>query len=755
MQKGAFVALSSSSSRFLVAGVAALIVYALIPSVAARTVVYCLVAALSVAAVVYGIRVRNKISSHSWWILALALSIWVASDVIYGIAESRGQEPASPSVADAGYVMGYLLIFVALVTARTENRSLLGPTDLLEAAIVTAGVGLASWVLLSDPVGGPTWDASMWFGLFYTQFDVLLLVLVVLVVFERRAASPTHWLLGGAMALMVVADYSSYVVRADGPLAVTVLNLCWLTSYVLFAVAGLRFDEPPRVVTISRSRSGSMRLALLTVAVSMTPLAMGVQLVRGVPVTYWGPAAVTGASVLVVLASLRAWSFLTVLQGQSAALRTAATTDGVTGLANRSHLGRRLSSILGSEGRDDVALLLVDLNRFSEVNQTFGYSVGDQVLVEVGRRLVATVAPGSVVGRLGGDEFAVVLAGGVDRGEAEEIARAVQRAVGSPLAVRDIHVTVECGVGIALAGVGVRSDELVQRAYAAVVEAAKRQPRLAVYDDSMDIDRVDQLRRMGELDHAIECGELELRFQPRLDLVHGRVTGLEALLRWQHPREGLLLPAAFLPSAEQTGMLPAVTAYVLDTAMAACRRWRLAGLDVDVAINLSVRDLVDTTLAGAVSSALERHGLPGSAVVFEVTETSAMMDPERSIDTLNTIRALGVSLSIDDFGTGYSSLAYLGSLPVQQLKIDRSFVTSLTTDLANLAIVQSTISLAHTMGLHIVAEGVEDEHTLFTLNNLGCDAVQGFHIARPVADADVPATVRSVEAAAGALTGSV
>lgn len=744
---------SIAPSALLALGSTAIAIYAFLPVGILASAMYCAIAVAVVAAVPVGILSGRKVSAHSWWLMVVALGMWVAGDIYFGIAENTSSV-TTPSPADIAYVAGYLLIGFALVSVRSEGTPMLGFPDILEAAIMTAGVGLASWVFAS---GNKYPDASIWLGIFYTEFDVFLLVLVVFVVLHRRAGSPTHWLLGSAMALMVIADYASYVLEADGVITTRVLNICWLASYLLFGVAALRKDERPRVSTISRARTGMTRLVILTTAVAMTPIAMSVQLARGVPVTQWGPVLVVAASFIVALGALRMWSFLALLQRQSAALRRAADTDMVTGLANRALLGRRLGEILGPTGRDGVALVLIDLNRFSDINQTFGYTVGDQVLAEIGHRLTSVVGPDALVARLGGDEFAVVLPGPSDRHDAVATAMAAQRAVGAPMTVRDIKLTLECSVGVALSAdrPSVGSEELVQRAYAAVVAAKTRQPRLAVWDRTMDVDRVDQLRRMGELEEAIATGELEVWFQPRLDLRTGRVSGLEALLRWRHPTEGLLLPAAFLASAEQTGMLPAVTAFVLDTSMAACFQWRLAGLDVDVAINLSVRDLVDASLANQVQTSLDRHLLPGSAVVFEVTETSAMMDPERSIDTLEALRSLGVSISIDDFGTGYSSLAYLASLPVQRLKMDRSFVTSIFTDSANLAIVRSTIDLAHSMGLHIVAEGVEDARTLGVLHGLGCDAVQGFHIARPVRADQVLATVRSVNISTSAAISGV
>lgn len=337
-----------------------------------------------------------------------------------------------------------------------------------------------------------------------------------------------------------------------------------------------------------------------------------------------------------------------------------------------------------------------------------------------------------------------------------QLAAVVRAAVTAPIEMRDMRVTVDCSIGVALracdgsgtGGAGITTAEgMIQRAHAAVGEAQRRHPRVAVYDRTMETDQANRVRRLGELEVAMRSGQLELFYQPRLDLRSGRVSGLEALLRWRHPDDGLLGPADFLAGAEATSVIGVLTSFVLDRALEDCAGWRSAGLDVDVAINLSVRNLVDSTLPEQVSEALARHAVPPSAVVLEVTETSAMTDPTRSVITMTALRALGVTLSIDDFGTGYSSLAYLSRLPVQQLKLDRSLVASIVDDEVDRAIVASTIDLARRMRLHLVAEGVENAESLEMLRQWGCDAVQGFFVSRPVPVDEVVPVVRALDAA--------
>ncbi|MBY6368427.1 putative bifunctional diguanylate cyclase/phosphodiesterase [Rhodococcoides corynebacterioides] len=741
---------TSWSTRVLLGGLVVVGAYGLIPAGPVAGAVYSVVAASSVVAVVVGVRTGIKRDTLPWKILGAALLAWTAGDVYTGVLDTTAAGTPFPSWADAGYVLGYVLIVAALLSARDSVGRLIAPVDVLDAAMTTAGVGLTSWVFVSAQF--PDTPASVWLGLFYTEIDVFVLVLVLSVFLRRRAGTVTLVLVGVGLAVMVVADYGSYVWKIEGT-AETVLNMMWLTSYVLFGAAAVRPERPRPAPTFSRRGTGLSRLALITLAVALTPTAMTLQLSRGVPASEWGSVAVVATAVMVVVGSVRVWMFLQVLGRQAEALRESATTDRVTGLATRNELERRLSRRLATDPW--VGLVLVDLHGFADVNATFGYTDGDRLLRTIGERLLDAVPPTSVVGRLGGDEFAVV-AGPLDDRSATEFAAVVRAAVTAPIEMRDMQVTVDCSIGVALracdgsdtgtAGV-TTAENMIQRAHAAVGEAQRRHPRVAVYDRTMETDQANRLRRLGELEVAMRSGELDLFYQPRLDLRSGRVSGLEALLRWRHPVDGLLGPADFLAGAEATSIIGALTSYVLDRALGDCARWRAAGLDVDVAVNLSVRNLVDSTLPDQVSEALSRYDVPPSAVVLEVTETSAMTDPTRAVITMNALRALGVTLSIDDFGTGYSSLAYLSRLPVQQLKLDRSLVASIVDDEVDRAIVASTVDLARRMRLHLVAEGVEDAATLEMLRHWGCDAVQGFFVSRPVPVGEVTAVVRALDAA--------
>ncbi|MGU3436179.1 putative bifunctional diguanylate cyclase/phosphodiesterase [Actinomycetes bacterium M1A6_2h] len=743
-----------SWTRALTLGVLGVLAYLVVPSAWGQSVVYYSVAGLSIAGVAFGTRTNWPNNPVAARLFTIGVSAWVGGDVVVGLQADRN---APVSVAEPLYIAGYIGIICALATVTVGGRRVIRTAELLESAIVAVGVGLASWTFVvvnrSPEIGGNTWAAVV-----YTNLDVFLLAILGYFLSSRRSRSATLGLIAAALTLMAVTDYTSYVLLDPlGRYSETAINAAWLLSYVLMAAAVLHPipsidpDREPRARVEPSLPTG--RLILLTFAISIAPVVMVIELARGLPVETWGWVVVSSSAVLTLLASTRAYVILRDLRRYARKVHDSARTDLLTGLANRLSLTEWVEELLEIHDHEGVALLVVDLDRFSHINETFGYGTGDRVLTEVGARIGSTLGSNGVVGRLGGDEFVVVLAPDARHDTATSTARAIRQVVGEELRVGDIELGIEVTVGIALSSSVLRpgAEVLFQRAHLAMAEAKRRQPRLAVYNRTMDIDRHRQLRLMSEIPGAIAAQELRLYYQPLLDLRTGSVSGVEALLRWQHPVDGLLSPGDFLPSAEQTGMLPSITTFVLREAFSQCRRWRDDGRELYVAVNLSVRNLVDSTLPEQVRNELSRADLPGSAIAFEVTESDAMSDPTTSIETLLALRALGSSISVDDYGTGHSSLAYLSSLPVQQLKIDRSFVTTMTSDPANAAIVRSTVDLARNLGVGVLAEGVEDDATLSALRQLGCDAAQGFHIASPMPAGAVLSSVSSIEGKSGVL----
>jgi diguanylate cyclase (GGDEF)-like protein len=430
-------------------------------------------------------------------------------------------------------------------------------------------------------------------------------------------------------------------------------------------------------------------------------------------------------------------------------LRFRAEHDALTGLRNRRTFTQRLISSLGTTTTDAgfTAVLLLDLNHFKEVRNTLGHHIGDELLREVGDRLRGAVRPQDTVARMGRDEFAVLLTGLASVEEAEHIAERLQDAFVAPVLLPDLSLPVEACLGIAVAPVdGADAALLMQRADIAMNQAKRQHSRTARYHATSDTSCPERLVLLGELRFALDFDELILHFQPKVELATGRVRGVEALVRWEHPVRGLLFPDVFIPAAEQTGLIRPLALRVLDLALAACQRWRADGLDLTVAVNLSARNLLDLALPTDVRDALARHGLPASSLELEITESMAMADPVRAMRVLGELHAMGVLLTIDDYGTGHSSLAYLQRLPVDHLKIDKSFVTTMTSDGGNAVIVRSTVELARHLGLDVIAEGVEDQPTVGRLLELGCHSAQGYGLGRPAPAEEIPALIVRVEA---------
>ncbi len=435
-------------------------------------------------------------------------------------------------------------------------------------------------------------------------------------------------------------------------------------------------------------------------------------------------------------------------------LRYDAQHDALTGLANRSLFLTRLDEQLATcaaPGLDDeqlsaatdpanveAAVLLLDLDRFKEVNDTLGHHVGDLLLCQVAARLEATLPAGALVSRLGGDEFAVLLGQCHSAGDAYDAAVTVRQAFAGAFAVAGTALEVGASVGIALIPTdGRRSAFVLQHADVAMYAAKRASTGVARYQRGDDQSSLSRLALAGELRYAIEAGELIIHYQPQMDLTDDRIIGYEALVRWNHPRRGLLPPDEFIDVAEQTGLIGALTREVLRQALHQCQVWVTDDPDIRMAVNLSARGLLEQGLPTYVSEVLAQAGLPAEMLTLEITESSVMGDFEAALAALEHLHALGVRLSVDDFGTGYSSLAYLQRLPVDEVKIDKSFIIPMSVSPNAAAIVRAIVDLAHTMNLTVVAEGVEDERSRHALVSMGCDTMQGFLLSRPLRPEDV------------------
>jgi diguanylate cyclase (GGDEF)-like protein len=422
------------------------------------------------------------------------------------------------------------------------------------------------------------------------------------------------------------------------------------------------------------------------------------------------------------------------LRGHLAEIEHQALHDGLTGLPNRDLLRRRIDEALAEarERGSGVSILLLDLDRFKEINDTLGHQSGDLLLQRLGHRLSSLVRDTDTVARLGGDEFAVVSPGASDAESAIALAERIRAGLDVPVALAGLTVQVEASIGIALfPDHGDDVEALIRHADIAMYNA-KKTHRPTLYSRKDDHYSPDRLALVGELRRALANSELVVHYQPRVELASGDVRTVEALVRWEHPERGLLSPGEFLPLAEHTGLIRPLTRYVLNASLADCSGWVGEGLRPGVSMNLSARDLLDADLPAEVEALLARHGVDPTLLELEITENTILTDPERSRAVLERLRGLGVKLSIDDFGTGFSSLGQLRRLPVDVLKIDKSFVFNMDNDENDDVIVRSMIELGHNLGLRVVAEGVETQETWNRLAELACDTAQGFFISRPL-----------------------
>ncbi|OZE34518.1 hypothetical protein CH256_10505 [Rhodococcus sp. 05-2254-6] len=592
----------------------------------------------------------------------------------------------------------------------------------------------------------------------YPAMDIFLLGLLAHFVGSRQWRTLSYRLLTVAVALLVVTDtVNNFAIVSDSSSDRSVFDVGWIMSYVLIGVAALH--PSMRRITNPNIESDAHLMAsfttptvvVLTAATLTAPIVMFIEVVRDEPIAQWGWAVLLCALALVVLVMLRITDLLRLLHTQTVQLRAVADTDHLTGLANLRALEHRL---WGNAG--ESTLLTVDIDRFKEINDTFGRGLGDQVLVVVAERLRGVADDSILLARLAGDEFA--LCGASESMDPAALAHRIQLLFATPFEVGNMTLLIEASVGVASNSLGDGEDEttpdrLVQRADLAVQAAKAAQSRVAYYDRSMDRDKSEQLIMLGELTTALETDQLQLHYQPQIDLTTMTVVGVEALLRWHHPNGTVLSPSTFLPTAERTGLIRPLTSYVLTQALAQRRKWMTDGLELSIAVNISTRNLFDDTLIDQVYTALKEFDCPPRRLTVEVTETSAMTDPIGATETLSILHAMGVQVAIDDYGTGYSSLAYIERLPVQELKIDRTFIGGMAHNPAHAAIVRSTVELARTLGLSVTAEGVEDEVTMTALRELRCGRAQGYHLGRPTSADRLPALVAELNAHLNTATG--
>jgi diguanylate cyclase (GGDEF)-like protein len=666
--------------------------------------------------------------------LGIAIMCWAIGDVVLTVESLGGATPPTPSLADVLYLSFYPFAYVGVVLLMRREIKRISPPSWLDGGV--AGLGAAALCAafafhsIVHTAGGSALGVAT--DLAYPIGDVLLLAVVVAATTLLSGRGKAPWaLLASGIALNVVGDTFNVFSSSVGSSRVgdTFNSIAWPAAILFISMAVWIRPRPSRGL-IAEKTSGFLLPGLASVA------AFAVLLFASVHKT--GDVAIGLSAATILAAGIRLAISARGLRALTEERHKQAVTDELTGLGNRRKLFHVFESFFEnqdalSDVRQNLAFLFVDLDHFKEINDSFGHAAGDELLRQLGPRLLSSVRSNDIVVRLGGDEFAVLLID-ADVDDARAVAERLAKSIEEPFDLDMVKARIGASIGISLLETDATdSAGLLRCADVAMFRAKTGNTSFAFYDQSLDDDNV--LLMAEELRIAVEEKQFVLHYQPQLDLRTGEITAVEALLRWHNPRlGGMIPPLKFLPVAEEAGLMPSLTALVLDDALAQCASWHTSSHKVAVSVNLSASNLLDPGFTSMVSRLLESRGLPAEALVLEITETCIISDYERSRKVIEDLRDLGLVVSIDDFGAGFTSLAYLGDLAVGELKLDRIFVTGLASEerSRDRALIRSTIELAHALRLRVVAEGIEDSETLDFLADLRCDVAQGYYIGRPM-----------------------
>ena len=653
----------------------------------------------------------------------------VADSYFYFVVHNSGAQPF-PSPADAGYLVFYTLMLGALGVLVHRQLRGLSRTVLLDCAVGASGTATLLVVMLGPLAESATNGPETLGGTIVTAYavlDILLAATLAGLATSRGLFVGRRWmLLVTGLGVFTGADIV-YFLTDSGALSLprAPLEIAWAGGLALIALWVHASARPEG----SRSRTPLAGSALLM---------PGLATAAGLAVLIVGTR--THVSTLAVVLAALTMTLATVpLAFRQRVLRHQARTDELTGLPNRRALYSESTVRLASARRTGTALLLMDLDRFKEVNDSLGHDVGDRLLIQVGLRLTRQLGPGDMLARLGGDEFAVLLAT-ADQDDAIVTAIVLRAAIAETFMLEGIVLHTNMSIGIACyPDQGEDLGGLLRKADMAMYKAKSSRAGYHVYTSADDSDFGTRLRTLHELRVALKTDQLVLYYQPKLELATGEIRSVEALVRWNHPCRGLLQPGDFLPLVEEAGLMHEMTHVLLAQALDQAAVWMLREIRLSISVNLSPSSLLDAALPERIAAMLDARGLPASVLILEITEEYLMQDYDLARASLTRLRATGVRISIDDFGTGYSSLAYLRDLPIDELKLDRSFLTPMQDDPRAAALVASTIDLAHSLDLRMVAEGVETADALSELSLYGCDQAQGYFISRPVPGSELVA----------------
>jgi len=685
-------------------------------------------------------RMVFRVGLRRWEVLlsTLAVTIYATTITYFGATIVAGASALFFTPASIAVLAFYPLVLAALTVVVSGRMRRLESSVWLDGVIGSLGAAAVLAVLL-----GPAWGSKptgpslipVALAIAHPMFDMMLVAAVAGIAASGSVRMDNRWhLLVTGLLMFTAGDVIFALQTASGSYKVgSPLDAVWLVGLALIAlwVDGTehRDDGSPRE-PLSGSRATTLVVSAVATAAGLVVLGANTWTRLPVPAV-----ALAGATLLAV--AVRTQLAYHQLARMSDLRHLAATTDDLTGLPNRGTLYAEGNARLAHPNCPRHALLMLDLDKFKEVNDSLGHHAGDLLLVRVASRLQQHLRDGDVLARLGGDEFAVLIQD-VDQDQATDVAIKLRAALSKPFTLEGITLHTSVSVGISrFPDDGPDLSSLLRKADIALYKAKTSGIGYHVYRIRDDAEDATRLQTLEELRTALARDQLVVHFQPKIDLATGEVHSVETLVRWDHPHRGLLYPDAFLNLVEESGLMPMLTRVVLDRALDQAAAWRARGQSLTVAVNLSGSSLVDDDLPEQVASMLAARGVSPGALQLEITEEFLMADRDRARDILTRLRRSGVQISIDDFGTGYSSLAYLRDLPIDELKLDRSFIFPMADDARAAALVASTIALAHSLGLRMVAEGVETDVALTELTRLGCDQAQGYFICRPVPAAEL------------------
>jgi diguanylate cyclase (GGDEF)-like protein len=662
-----------------------------------------------------------------WGALAVGLWFFTAGSVLWTTWVQYFVPLPYPSISDACFLTFFVFAFPGIGLLVRETVPHTSKTIWVDGLIAALGVAALESTLVIGPIINASTAGD--FGTLATNIAYpigdMVLVTMVVAVFAVRGWRPGRlwWTLGAGLVLFAAAD-SVFVLQVTTNTYVTgtPLDSLYLVGTFLMAFAAWQG------MGVSAARSASTVRPTNLVPVVFLLSSLGIVVFAAGRSISLGVLLAVATLLIAIARSAYAFRQLRALADS----RREARTDELTGLPNRRLFFESLAASLEHGASATTAVLMIDLDRFKEINDSLGHHVGDDVLRQLGPRLTDAVGTSGTVARLGGDEFGLVLSAPVDAAAAIEVAERVREVLREPFQLEGMSLRVDASIGVSLAPEhGTTPETLLQKADVAMFAAKRSHAPWQVYSSEYDQNARDRLQLMEDLRDALRLGEIVLFYQPILDLASGLVTGAEALARWRHPSRGVLPPIAFLGLIADAGLMGPFTMNVLDQALIQQSRWSMAGYDMCVSVNVSAASLRDDELPDKIAALIAKRSVHPDHLTLEITEDSFITDPEQALLVLERLRALGVELSIDDFGTGFSSLTYIRRLPVSELKLDRTFLTGAPQDARAVSIIRSTVDLAHSLGLRIVAEGIENLDALALVDDLGCDSAQGYLMGRP------------------------